>query len=200
MSAFVDAVASRVQTAFTMNQPSGLRATLFHLYLQKFENQFETLDRAQMEDAMGNTSGKKRHMPELDLNLELPPGQTSSLTSSVASSEQATHASYPSSFSLQQGTDERSKVSPVEEAAFCRSHASALLHSHTVHHLLGERRTQLGAITVPVNTSLSWFLEEWCVLTGRDPVGRWSVPVADLFVSAQREELLRAKHTHTHTH
>ncbi len=35
---------------------------------------------------------------------------------------------------LQQGTDERSKVSPVEEAAFCRSHASASLHTHTHTH------------------------------------------------------------------
>ncbi|KAF3693642.1 hypothetical protein EXN66_Car009318 [Channa argus] len=56
---------------------------------------------------------------------------------------------------LLHGTDERSKVSPVEEAAFCRSHASALLHSHTVHHLLGERRTQLGAITDTLMTELS---------------------------------------------
>lgn len=32
---------------------------------------------------------------------------------------------------LQQGTDERSKVSPVEEAAFCRSHASASLHTYS---------------------------------------------------------------------
>lgn len=27
-----------------------------------------------------------------------------------------------------------------------------------------------------VNTSSSWFLEEWYLLTGRDPVGRWSCP------------------------
>lgn len=60
------------------------------------------------------------------------------------------HLTPPLSF-LQQGTDERSKVSPVEEAAFCRSHASASLHTYThrIHYIPvgygGE--TQLGAIT-----------------------------------------------------
>lgn len=44
----------------------------------------------------------------------------------------------PPLFPLQQGTDERSKVSPVKEAAFCRSHASPSLHTHIVHHIIGE--------------------------------------------------------------
>ena len=65
----------------------------------------------------------------------------------------------------QRGTDEGSKVSPVEEVAFCRSHASASLHAHThvqthrVQHVLGEERerkgrggvSQLGAITGAVS-------------------------------------------------
>uniref|UniRef100_A0A672HRL0 Charged multivesicular body protein 1B n=1 Tax=Salarias fasciatus TaxID=181472 RepID=A0A672HRL0_SALFA len=115
MSARVDAVASRVQTAVTMNQVSksmsgvvkSMDATLKSMNLEKisalmdkFENQFETLDvqTAQMEDTMSNTTTLTT--PQvclwscasfcglLDLNLELPPGQTSSLASSVASTEQ----------------------------------------------------------------------------------------------------------------
>lgn len=49
---------------------------------------------------------------------------------------------------LQQGTDERSKVSPVEEAAFCRSHASASLHTHTHRicpHPMGGERDSAGS-------------------------------------------------------
>ena len=51
----------------------------------------------------------------------------------------------------QQGTDERSKVSPVEEAAFCRSHASDSLHTHThthtdaIHYILGGRQDSAGS-------------------------------------------------------
>ncbi|CAB1352718.1 unnamed protein product, partial [Coregonus sp. 'balchen'] len=50
MSARIDAVASRVQTAVTMNKISGL--------MDKFEHQFETLDvqTAQMEDSMSSTT------------------------------------------------------------------------------------------------------------------------------------------------
>ncbi|KAL7395733.1 hypothetical protein ABVT39_022125 [Epinephelus coioides] len=118
MSARVDAVASRVQTAVTMNQVSksmsgvvkSMDATLKSMNLEKisalmdkFENQFETLDvqTAQMEDTMGNTTTLTTPQNEvdtllhemadeagLDLNLELPAGQTSALASSVASTEQ----------------------------------------------------------------------------------------------------------------
>ncbi|XP_045886675.1 charged multivesicular body protein 1b-like isoform X2 [Micropterus dolomieu] len=118
ISARVDAVASRVQTAVTMNQVSksmsgvvkSMDATLKSMNLEKisalmdkFENQFETLDvqTAQMEDTMGNTTTLTTPQNEvdlllhkmadeagLDLNLELPAGQTSSLASSVASTEQ----------------------------------------------------------------------------------------------------------------
>ncbi|GLD72122.1 charged multivesicular body protein 1b-2-like protein [Lates japonicus] len=71
--------------------------------MDKFENQFETLDvqTAQMEDTMSSTTTLTTPQNEvdmllhemadeagLDLNLELPSGQTSSLASSVASTEQ----------------------------------------------------------------------------------------------------------------
>ncbi|XP_068438975.1 charged multivesicular body protein 1b-like [Clinocottus analis] len=118
MSARVDAVASRVQTAVTMNQVSksmsgvvkSMDATLKSMNLQKiselmdkFENQFETLDvqTAQLEDTMGNSTTLTTPQTEvnallhemadeagLDLNLELPAARTSSLASSVASTEQ----------------------------------------------------------------------------------------------------------------
>ncbi|XP_026043831.1 charged multivesicular body protein 1b-1-like isoform X2 [Astatotilapia calliptera] len=118
MSARVDAVASRVQTAVTMNQVSksmsgvvkSMDATLKSMNLEKisalmdkFEKQFETLDvqTAQMEDTMSSTTTLTTPQNEvdmllhemadeagLDLNLELPAGQTSSLASSVASAEQ----------------------------------------------------------------------------------------------------------------
>lgn len=57
------------------------------------------------------------------------------------------------------------------------------------------------AVALPssaVNSSLSRFLEELYVLTDRDPVSWWSVPMADLFATAQSGELLKATHTHTH--
>ncbi|XP_033976950.1 charged multivesicular body protein 1b-like [Trematomus bernacchii] len=118
MSARVDAVASRVQTAVTMNQVSKsmsgvvkcMDATLKSMNLEKisalmdkFENQFETLDvqTAQMEDTMGNTTTLTTPQNEvdtllhemadeagLDLNLELPAGHTSSMASSVVPTEQ----------------------------------------------------------------------------------------------------------------
>ncbi|XP_075999557.1 charged multivesicular body protein 1b [Genypterus blacodes] len=118
MSARVDAVASRVQTAVTMNQVSksmagvvkSMDATLKNMNLEKisalmdkFEHQFETLDvqTAQMEDTMSSTTTLTTPQNEvdtllhemadeagLDLGMELPQGQTSSLASSVASSEQ----------------------------------------------------------------------------------------------------------------
>uniref|UniRef100_A0A665WLG8 Charged multivesicular body protein 1b-2-like n=1 Tax=Echeneis naucrates TaxID=173247 RepID=A0A665WLG8_ECHNA len=74
--------------------------------MDKFENQYETLDvqTVQMEDTMGSTTTLTTpQLPRndvdmllhemadeagLDLNLELPSGQTSSLDSSVASTEQ----------------------------------------------------------------------------------------------------------------
>ncbi|KAF7647923.1 hypothetical protein LDENG_00164500 [Lucifuga dentata] len=71
--------------------------------MDKFEQQFETLDvqTAQMEDTMSSTTTLTTPQNEvdsllhemadeagLDLNMELPQGQTGSLTSSVASAEQ----------------------------------------------------------------------------------------------------------------
>ncbi|XP_062392856.1 charged multivesicular body protein 1b-like [Sardina pilchardus] len=119
MSARVDAVAARVQTAVTMNKVTkdmagvvkGMDAVLKSMNLEKvsslmdkFERQFETLDvqTAQMEDTMsssttlttpqGQVDGLMREMADeagLDLNMELPEGQTGSLaTASVASAEQ----------------------------------------------------------------------------------------------------------------
>ncbi|XP_032410885.1 charged multivesicular body protein 1b-like isoform X2 [Xiphophorus hellerii] len=94
-SARVDAVASRVQTAVTMNQISAL--------MNQFERHFETLDvqTVLMEDTMGSTSTLTtpqnevdtllREMADeagLDLSVALPPGQTSPVASTVASAEQ----------------------------------------------------------------------------------------------------------------
>ncbi|XP_014915404.1 charged multivesicular body protein 1b-1-like [Poecilia latipinna] len=118
MSARVDAVASRVQTAVTMNQVTksmsavfkSMDATLKSMNLEKisalmnqFERNFETMDvqAVLMEDTMGSTSTLTtpqnevdmllREMADeagLDLSLALPPGQTSPVTSTVASAEQ----------------------------------------------------------------------------------------------------------------
>ncbi|XP_034034616.1 charged multivesicular body protein 1b [Thalassophryne amazonica] len=118
LSARVDAVAARVQTALTMNNVTksmkgvvkGMDVTLKSMNLEKisslmdkFEHQFETLDvqTAQMEDTMSNTTtlttpqnqvdSLMREMADeagLDLNMELPQGETGSLATSVASAEQ----------------------------------------------------------------------------------------------------------------
>ncbi|KAJ8266448.1 hypothetical protein GJAV_G00130540 [Gymnothorax javanicus] len=118
MSARVDAVAARVQTAVTMNNVTksmggvvkGMDLALKSMNLEKtsaimdkFEHQFETLDvqTAQMEDTMSSTTtlttpqnqvdSLMHEMADeagLDLNLELPQGQTGSIGSSVASAEQ----------------------------------------------------------------------------------------------------------------
>lgn len=118
MSARVDAVASRVQTAVTMNQVTksmagvvrGMDATLKTMNLEKisglmekFERQFETLDVqvAQMDDTMSSTTTLTTPQNQvdslmheladeagLDLNMELPQGQTGSVGSIAASSEQ----------------------------------------------------------------------------------------------------------------
>ncbi|KAK2528779.1 Chmp1b [Columba guinea] len=96
MSARVDAVAARVQTAVTMGKISAL--------MDRFEHQFETLDvqTQQMEDTMSNTTTLTTPQNQvdmllqemadeagLDLNMELPQGQTGSVGTSVASAEQA---------------------------------------------------------------------------------------------------------------
>ncbi|KAF3841190.1 hypothetical protein F7725_007052 [Dissostichus mawsoni] len=115
MSARVDAVAARVQTAVTMNQVKfygwsgekhGFRSEIYEsgkALMDKFEHQFETLDvqTAHMEDAMSSTTtlttpqnqveGLMHELADeagLDLNMELPQGQTGSVGSSVASAEQ----------------------------------------------------------------------------------------------------------------
>ncbi|XP_022539457.1 charged multivesicular body protein 1b isoform X1 [Astyanax mexicanus] len=118
MSARVDAVAARVQTAVTTNKVTksmggvvkSMDATLKSMNLEKisalmdkFESQFETLDvqTAQMEDTMGNTTTLTTPQNEveslmhemadeagLDLNMELPQEQTGSISTSVASAEQ----------------------------------------------------------------------------------------------------------------
>ncbi|XP_027864825.1 charged multivesicular body protein 1b-like isoform X3 [Xiphophorus couchianus] len=104
-SARVDAVASRVQTAVTMNQISAL--------MNQFERHFETLDvqTVLMEDTMGSTSMLTtpqnevdtllREMADeagLDLSVALPPGQTSPVASTVASAEQVTQLFPPQFF------------------------------------------------------------------------------------------------------
>ncbi|NXI00273.1 CHM1B protein, partial [Pachycephala philippinensis] len=113
MSARVDAVAARVQTAVTMGKVTksmagvvkSMDATLKSMNLEKisalmdkFEHQFETLDvqTQQMEDTMSNTTTLttpqvriiKHILTSLDLNMELPQGQTGSVGTSVASAEQ----------------------------------------------------------------------------------------------------------------
>lgn len=118
MSARVDAVASRVQTAVTMNQVTksmagvvkGMDKALKSMNLEKisgvmdkFERQFETLDvqTGLMEDTMSSTTtlttpqnqvdSLMHEMADeagLDLNMELPQGQTGSVGTSVASAEQ----------------------------------------------------------------------------------------------------------------
>ncbi|KAG9271917.1 charged multivesicular body protein 1b [Astyanax mexicanus] len=118
MSARVDAVAARVQTAVTTNKVTksmggvvkSMDATLKSMNLEKisalmdkFESQFETLDvqTAQMEDTMGNTTTLTTPQNEveslmhemadeagLDLNMELPQEQIGSISTSVASAEQ----------------------------------------------------------------------------------------------------------------
>lgn len=118
MSARIDAVATRVQTAVTMKQVTksmagvvkGMDVALKNMNLEKisalmdtFERQFESLDvqTTIMEDTMSNTttlttpqSQVESLMHEmadeagLDLNMELPQGQTGSVGTSVASTEQ----------------------------------------------------------------------------------------------------------------
>ncbi|KAL0613834.1 Charged multivesicular body protein 1b [Plecturocebus cupreus] len=118
MSARVDAVAARVQTAVTMGKVTksmagvvkSMDATLKTMNLEKisalmdkFEHQFETLDvqTQQMEDTMSSTTTLTTPQNQvdmllqemadeagLDLNMELPQGQTGSVGTSVASAEQ----------------------------------------------------------------------------------------------------------------
>ncbi|XP_043827308.1 charged multivesicular body protein 1b-2-like [Dromiciops gliroides] len=117
LSARVDAVAARVQTAVTMGKVTkslagvvkSMDAALRSMNLEKisalmdkFEHQFETLDvqTQQMEDTMSNTTTLTTPQGQvdlllqemadeagLDLNMELPQGQTGSVAS-VASAEQ----------------------------------------------------------------------------------------------------------------
>ncbi|KAM6983409.1 charged multivesicular body protein 1b [Tautogolabrus adspersus] len=118
MSARVDAVAARVQTAVTMNQVTksmagvvkGMDSVLKSMNLEKisglmdkFEHQFETLDvqTGLMEDTMSSSTTLSTPQNQvdslmheladeagLDLNMELPQGQTGSVGTSVASAEQ----------------------------------------------------------------------------------------------------------------
>ncbi|NWW36150.1 CHM1B protein, partial [Panurus biarmicus] len=118
MSARVPPVAARVQTAVTMGKVTppmagvvkSMDATLKSMNLapisalmDKFEHQFETLDvqTQQMEDTMSTpptlTTPQNQvdmllqEMADeagLDLNMELPQGQTGSVGTSVASAEQ----------------------------------------------------------------------------------------------------------------
>lgn len=116
MSARVDAVAARVQTAVTMNKVTkdmagvvkGMDAVLKTMNLEKvsglmdkFERQFETLDvqTAQMEDTMSSTTtlttpqgqvdGLMKELADeagLDLSMDLPEGQKGSLGAASAAS------------------------------------------------------------------------------------------------------------------
>ncbi|XP_027693235.1 charged multivesicular body protein 1b-like [Vombatus ursinus] len=117
LSARVDAVAARVQTAVTMGKVTkslagvvkSMDAALRSMNLEKisalmdkFEHQFETLDvqTQQMEDTMSSTTTLTTPQGQvdlllqemadevgLDLNMELPQGQTGSVAT-VASAEQ----------------------------------------------------------------------------------------------------------------
>lgn len=112
----VDVVAARVQTAVTMSKVTksvagmvtSMEVTLKAMDLEKisalmdkFEHQFETLDvqTQQMEDTMSNTTTLTTPQNQvdmllqemadeagLDLNMELPQGQTGSVGTSMASS------------------------------------------------------------------------------------------------------------------
>lgn len=118
MSARVDAVAARVQSAVTMGKVTksmagvvkSMSVTLKNMNLEKisalmdtFEQQFETLDvqTQQMEDTMSHTTTLTTPQQQvdflmhemadeagLDLNLQLPVGQTGSISASVTSQEQ----------------------------------------------------------------------------------------------------------------
>ncbi|XP_057592969.1 charged multivesicular body protein 1B2-like [Hippopotamus amphibius kiboko] len=118
MGTRVDAVAARVQTAVTMGKVTkpmagvvkSMDAALRSMNLEKisalmdkFEQQFETLDvqMQQMEDTMSSTTtltipqNQVDMLPQemadeagLDLNMELPQGQTGSFGTSVTSTEQ----------------------------------------------------------------------------------------------------------------
>lgn len=101
---------------------------------------------------------------------------------------------------LQQGTDERSKVSPVEEAAFCRSHASASLHtySHRIHRIpAGGGQIQLGAITGAAQTHTHKYLQMHTLSRAVDESD--TQPPLTLFVSFLiiiRVHLAYARNTH----
>lgn len=111
----MDAVAARVQTAVTMGKVTKSMAGVVKSMddvedheprkdlrlMDKFEHQFETLDvqTQQMEDTMSSTTTLttprarwtccgKPNEAGLDLNMELPQGQTGSVGTSVASAEQ----------------------------------------------------------------------------------------------------------------
>lgn len=118
MSSRVDAVASRVQTAVTTKKVTqsmagvvkSMDAAMKSMNLEKistlmdkFEHQFEDLDvqSSYMENTMSATTttavpqNDVEHLMQqvadeagLDLNMELPQGETGSLTSTVASTEQ----------------------------------------------------------------------------------------------------------------
>uniref|UniRef100_A0A8C4YHA0 Charged multivesicular body protein 1B n=1 Tax=Gopherus evgoodei TaxID=1825980 RepID=A0A8C4YHA0_9SAUR len=122
MSARVDAVAARVQTAVTMGKVTksmagvvkSMDATLkifvclqISALMDKFEHQFETLDvqTAQMEDTMSNTTTLTTPQNQvdtllqemadeagLDLNMELPQGQTGSVGTVLLQQEQVNTA------------------------------------------------------------------------------------------------------------
>uniref|UniRef100_A0A7N4NY61 Charged multivesicular body protein 1B n=1 Tax=Sarcophilus harrisii TaxID=9305 RepID=A0A7N4NY61_SARHA len=117
LSARVDAVAARVQTAVTMGKVTkslagvvksmdvalrSMNLEKISALMDKFEHQFETLDvqTQQMEDTMSNTTTLTTPQGQvdlllqemadeagLDLNMELPQGQTGSVAT-VASAEQ----------------------------------------------------------------------------------------------------------------
>uniref|UniRef100_A0A4W3I433 Charged multivesicular body protein 1B n=1 Tax=Callorhinchus milii TaxID=7868 RepID=A0A4W3I433_CALMI len=118
MSARVDAVAARVQSAVTMGKVTksmagvvkSMSVTLKNMNLEKisslmdtFEQQFETLDvqTQQMEDTMSHTTTLTTPQQQvdslmhemadeagLDLNMQLPEGQSGSISASVTSQEQ----------------------------------------------------------------------------------------------------------------
>lgn len=77
--------------------------------------------------------------------------------------------------SCQQGTDERSKVSPVEETAFGRSHASASLHA-SIHKVQGgEEKLSWQPLQVPSKCAHTCGPPSWW-----EPRSATSYPIASL--------------------
>ncbi|PKY38709.1 charged multivesicular body protein [Rhizophagus irregularis] len=72
LSSRIDAVASRIQTAVTMQKVTGSMANVISAVMDKFEAQFEDIDvqTQYMEGAMGNTTSLSTPQEEVDLLMQ----------------------------------------------------------------------------------------------------------------------------------